>query len=227
MNNQDNNQVLLPHAPQNSKSFEADFAATMPEAQASELSGPNFSEAKDEVEKAKSSGWGNKIGNLFTENKSGWMAAGIVLVSIIGGLILANALDTGPAETLQAGLTAADNNSAMVAETTPATNASFATTEAGAITGEATFTAQNGEGVTHLARKAVAQFATATGTELSAEQKLYAEDYLKDIKGSFLLEAGDEVTFTAAEVEEAVNEALALEAWEIENLSQFTQNVQL
>ena len=226
MNNQDNNQVLLPHAPQNTKSFEADFAATSDASRATDLSGPTFNEAQENTETANSGGWSNKIKNLFTQNKSVWMAAAIVLVSIVGGLIMANALETGTTESLQAGLTAI-NEGAVTEEGTPiSASTGFITTETGT-TGEVVLTATSGEGVTHLARKAVAQFATATGTELSAEQKLYAEDYLKDLKGSFLLEAGDELTFTATEVEEAVNEALTLEAWEIQNLSQYTQNVQL
>ena len=61
-----------------------------------------------------------------------------------------------------------------------------------------------------------------TGYTLNAEQKVYAEDYLKDITGSFALSVGQEVSFDRTDVETAYTLSLELADWQIENLTQYT-----
>jgi hypothetical protein len=83
--------------------------------------------------------------------------------------------------------------------------------------------AQSGEGLTHLARRALRERGVE---ELSAEQKVFAEDYIqKNMNHSGWLQLGEEVEIPESLLEEAVEEAENLSESQIENLTQYTQSV--
>lgn len=90
-----------------------------------------------------------------------------------------------------------------------------------------TQTAKPGDGITHLARRALKEHLTASSKSLSPEQKIYAEDYVQNRVGEESLAIGQKLSFSTDLLSEAVEQAEQLEQWEIENLTQYTQNVSL
>lgn len=89
-----------------------------------------------------------------------------------------------------------------------------------------TKTAKKGEGVTHLARQAVKEYLESTGTKLSSEQKIYAEDYIKQQTGSKNLEIGQTIKFNKSLIKTSVEKAGSLSETQIKNLSKFVPLVQ-
>ncbi len=81
--------------------------------------------------------------------------------------------------------------------------------------------AAKSEGVTHLARKAVKEYLGNTGENLSAEQKIYVEDYLKRKIGSRLLEVGEKIEFDKDAIKQGIEKARGLNQKQIENLSKY------
>lgn len=191
--------------------------------------GPKFGkDALSKIEKAKFSGWGKKVLEFAQEKKYALMSVlGVVLFAVAGfyaaTALHGDALPLGLADLSEGVMTEnaavgqpnLDNAPASTGtENTATTNAS-----------ELTFAAQNGQGVTHLARQAVAQYAEGSGATLSAEQRIYAEDFLKDTVGAASLEVGQEVSFTQDNVAAAVSAAEGLTEAQLANLTQYTQNV--
>lgn len=92
--------------------------------------------------------------------------------------------------------------------------------------GAYTVEAKSGDGLTHLARRAV----KAHGTEdLSAEQKVYVEDYIKDEllsqRGTSQVKLGESVEISEDLIEEAIQESENLTESQLQNLSQYSQTV--
>lgn len=86
-----------------------------------------------------------------------------------------------------------------------------------------TATAQPGEGITHLARRALAEYLeknNLTG-ELSAEQKIYIEDYLQNRTGTEMLALGETRTFSNALIAEAVDASKQLDEKQLKNLEKY------
>jgi len=81
--------------------------------------------------------------------------------------------------------------------------------------------AQVGEGVTHLARRALHSFlADRSVTDLSAAHKIYAEDYVATHSSPVYLGIGEGRTFSTSLLDEAVTNARALTPAELANLNQ-------
>ncbi len=87
--------------------------------------------------------------------------------------------------------------------------------------------AQPGDGLTHLARRAVSSYLREKGQTLSAEQRIYAEDYIqKRIPGgSRWLEIGEEVEISWELVGEGIQRAEQLGQSEIANLQIYAAGV--
>ena len=84
--------------------------------------------------------------------------------------------------------------------------------------------AGQGEGITHLARKALKDYLNnnpGLAQGLKAEHKIYIEDYLKDIHGERFLKVGEEVEFSATVMASAIELAKQLSDNQLANLSQF------
>ncbi|MDP3057295.1 MAG: hypothetical protein Q8N37_02105 [bacterium] len=81
--------------------------------------------------------------------------------------------------------------------------------------------AAKSEGVTHLARRAVKEYLGSTQENLSAEQKIYAEDYLKKKIGSKVLAVGEKVEFSNDLIKQGIEKAKGLNQKQIENLSKY------
>ncbi len=88
-----------------------------------------------------------------------------------------------------------------------------------------TETAGHGDGVTHLARRAVQQYEEQNGLDLSAEQKLYAETVLKNQNYQPSLSVGETITFDGDILTDVVTEAQNLSPSQIEAWGAYTHLV--
>jgi len=84
--------------------------------------------------------------------------------------------------------------------------------------------AEKGEGVTHLARKALKSYLqdNQTSSNLTKEHKIYIEDYIKDKIGSKTLEVGEEIEISESLINEAINSSATLTTRQLETIRQFS-----
>ncbi|MFH1461211.1 MAG: hypothetical protein ABIF84_02215 [Patescibacteria group bacterium] len=82
--------------------------------------------------------------------------------------------------------------------------------------------AASGEGATHLARRALKNYLKDNPQELTNEQKIYVEDYLKDDVGSHPLEIDQEITFSQDLIKEAIDASLELTPEQLKNLEKYS-----
>ena len=95
-----------------------------------------------------------------------------------------------------------------------------------AISGEViTEVTGRGEGITHLARRALAARIAQRDIHLSREQLVYAEDYVQNAIGAHALGVGEKLSFTQELLDEASGAALSLSPEQIEKLSAYAQLV--
>ncbi len=88
-------------------------------------------------------------------------------------------------------------------------------------------TAEKGDGLTHLARRATTSYIEDENINLSHEERIYVEDYVQkrlapEKTGLRHLEIGEEVEIPTELIEEAIAQAELLTTQQIENLSQYT-----
>lgn len=88
-------------------------------------------------------------------------------------------------------------------------------------------TAQPGDGVTHLARRATTRWLSknSTGYEMTNEHRIYIEDYIQNKLGTNGLALGAEVRISMELMEEAVAAAGNLTNSQLNNLTKYTHNV--
>jgi len=190
-------------------------------------------ELAKKIEAAKDNGWGNQLGKFLALNRKRVAILAVTALFVFGGVQAynnRNNLDI-PGINLAAiseKFASNDNNTGganqivseldLILEDVEPTNGSgsFITKTAGA-----------GDGITHLARYAIQDYLKRSGESLSAEQKIYAEDYVQNRIGSEPLEIGEKLSFSNDLLDEAVSAAESLEDWQIENLSQYTANTSL
>ncbi len=79
-----------------------------------------------------------------------------------------------------------------------------------------------GEGITHLARRALKNYTENNPENLANEHKIYIEDYLKDQVGPRPLEAGEEIAFSEDLIKEAINASLELSPEQLKNLEKYS-----
>lgn len=87
--------------------------------------------------------------------------------------------------------------------------------------------AEEGEGITHLARKALSKYLSETTGEesLTSEQKIFVEDYIQKKTGDHWLSLGESVDISEDLIVEAISEAMELTPEQLENLEQFSATV--
>lgn len=87
--------------------------------------------------------------------------------------------------------------------------------------------AARGEGITHLARKALKRYLASEGAglTLTKEHKIYIEDYLKDRTGSYQLKLGQEVSFSVSLIKDAISNAQKLSQNQLNNLKKYSRLV--
>jgi len=197
--------------------------------------GADAADIKKRMEDAKSNGWGAQLVGIFTAHK-----ARIAIVLAVVAMFAIGAYTTqfnAPSDRTSASIAAVssqggqDTNDAAVFDIT-LDNAGTVILESaggnnrllvGAQDGSSiTKTASPGEGITHLARHALVDYLQDIGKSLSAEQKIYAEDYVQNMTGDEWLEIGQKLSFSQSLLADAVRTAEGLEDWQIENLKQYT-----
>jgi len=85
--------------------------------------------------------------------------------------------------------------------------------------------AQAGDGLTHLARRAVDRYLNDIGEEIGAERRVYAEDYIQKSLGGGPLSLGEEISISQELIIEAVALSFELNPTLIENLEQYSSLV--
>jgi energy-coupling factor transporter transmembrane protein EcfT len=91
-----------------------------------------------------------------------------------------------------------------------------------------TFAAEAGDGITHLARKAVAEYLTDTDQvkDFSRAEKVYLEDFLQNHVGTFGLKVGQTEVFATSEIEDAVTAVNGVDTNSLEaNLAKYVSKV--
>jgi len=83
-------------------------------------------------------------------------------------------------------------------------------------------TAVGGDGITHLARRALGHYLEENSQELTNEHKIYIEDYLKDTTDSRPLEVEEEVSFSEDLIQEAIDASSQLSPEQLEILEQYS-----
>lgn len=103
------------------------------------------------------------------------------------------------------------------------------TPEVKKVNGDFSAKAVKGNGATHLARETLKQYLAndpALKSKLSAEHRIYIEDYLqKHSKHDQTLHPGDEITFSDKLIKEAIDKALQLNQKQLNNLSKYVPSV--
>jgi len=87
--------------------------------------------------------------------------------------------------------------------------------------------AGSGEGITHLARRALRRYLEEhpQDFEITPEHKIYIEDYIRRQTGDHWLMLGETLTFSEELIVEAINRARQLTPEQLENLKQYSQLV--
>lgn len=93
--------------------------------------------------------------------------------------------------------------------------------------GKYTEKAEKGEGITHLARKALKRYLQEKnpGFKVTSEHKVYIEDYLAKKTGGRWLKLGETLEFSEDLIGEALAKAEKLSPEQLKNLEQFSQLV--
>ncbi len=88
-----------------------------------------------------------------------------------------------------------------------------------------TETAVFGDGITHLARRALEEYIqeTGDGADLSKEQKIYAEDYMQNRTGNEKINIGHQETFSESLMKEAISNANNLSEKSLENIAKYVK----
>lgn len=85
-----------------------------------------------------------------------------------------------------------------------------------------------GEGLTHLARRALSQYLQDKGEDLSPAKKIYAEDYIQlkiPLGGMRWLEVGQEIEINRTLIEEAIQKTSQLTSDQLINLEFYANQV--
>jgi len=84
-------------------------------------------------------------------------------------------------------------------------------------------TANAGEGLTHLARRAAGKYIQDNGIrDITPEHKIYIEDYIVKKMGNDSLLLGEVVVISEELITEAISNSLELESNQLENLKQYS-----
>ncbi len=87
-----------------------------------------------------------------------------------------------------------------------------------------TVTAVKGNGITHLARRALGKYLeeTGEGSDLTPEHKIYIEDYMQNRTANQKIRVGTELSFSENLINEAISSAKTLSEKSLKNLQKYT-----
>lgn len=86
-----------------------------------------------------------------------------------------------------------------------------------------TVAADRGDGITHLARKALGEYLkeTGQGSDLTPEHKIYIEDYMQNRTGNQKISVGQQLSFSESLITDAISSAKTLSPKSLENLQKY------
>ena len=86
-----------------------------------------------------------------------------------------------------------------------------------------TVSANSGEGITHLARRALETYIQETEnvSDLTKEQKIYTEDYIQNRTGNEKIDIGHQETFSESLIKDAISNANNLSEVSLQNLTKY------
>lgn len=171
------------------------------------------------------------------DSRSGWLkqnksmvVAVIIIVILIGGIYALSKKETKveiPQEE-QEEITQEEAVSSEEAETEEVAGEEKEVVSEGEVQDEKIVEyAEKGEGITHLARKALGRYTSEVdlSVNLSNEQKIYIEDYLQNRTGTKGLEIGESTSFSKDLIKEAISASQKLTPAELENLKKYSSIV--
>jgi len=82
-----------------------------------------------------------------------------------------------------------------------------------------------GEGITHVARRAITARMQESGITLSAQQRVYAEDFAQNAIGTHGLNEGERLSFPHDLLDSAIAASQALSDAQLQNLTQYSAQV--
>ncbi len=156
------------------------------------------------------------------------LALGIYFYSVSSEKITSNNFPTRSSQEAPANIETQNETNAKVSETKTTTENQIGTGGPEVAKVEIyTEKAGKGEGITHLARKALKKYLSSEGSSLnlSKEHKIYIEDYMKDKTGNFKLKVGQEISFSVNLIKEAILRAQKLTQSQLNNLKQYSKLV--
>lgn len=182
-------------------------------------------------------GWGKKFSGWWQKYFKSVILPAIIVILIAGGIYAYTSRQESlpQVEDLTASL---DQNQPQIEiqenkiedlerETTSETLSLGETDEGGLIISPQTQTIQQkaakGEGVTHLARRALKEYLENVRPELNLlpEQKIYCEDFIQNRTANRPLEIGEELSFEIELIEAAIEATQNLTESQIQNLSKY------
>ncbi len=174
------------------------------------VDGPQFEmENKD--------GWGKKVRGWLNKYGSSVILPIIALLILSGGIYLYAQQNSSPSS-----LTLDSETKPVIPEMTEMTQKNQETLTISENNGMLIEKANKGEGVTHLARRALQNYLVENPQELTKEQMIYIEDYLKDGVGSRPLEVDEEIAFDKDLIQEAIDASLSLSPEQLKNLEKYS-----
>lgn len=88
-----------------------------------------------------------------------------------------------------------------------------------------TITAIKGDGLTHVARKALKEYLVSGSENLNSEQKIYIEDYLRKHSTYKTVNPGEALAYSNDLVKTAIDKSKALTAAQLKNLEKYSKLV--
>lgn len=206
-------------------------------------SAQELDELEKEIELLKQGGWGQRVSQWFRENFVSLVLPIIAIVVLVAGILFYSGGLTGPQTAGPLSTTQQEQNQtgtggpetdqeAQQPESQTDQQAQQPATEGGGASGQVkdsyTLTAQAGDGITHLARRALAQYLKDLGDQapqLTPEHLIYAEDFVQNATGDFWLNLGQQLTFAKGLLQKAIDASLQLTPEQLNNLKQFSRLV--
>jgi len=179
-------------------------------------------------------GWRDKTKNWF-KNNSSIILAMVIIIVLAGGIYAYMQRGSSKPVFLEESFEESSENPELNQQIQPIEQLEVQETPEGiggpVIIADEIFTetAQKGDGVTHLARRVLADYLEKTGNdpELTKEHKIYIEDYLQNRTGDEMLETGQQKTFSKSLIEEAIQKSKNLTPEQLQQIAPFAQNVNL
>ena len=152
----------------------------------------------------------------------------IIVVAIAGGIYSYSKRTEAPVkeEISQESVAPTEDSSAKETVTTPSKTSTVAVPQSQETETSFVETAAKGNGSTHLARKALADYLEKNpDASLTIEHKIYIEDYLRKAVGKKGVKVGTSVEFSKDLIQKAISQSKNLNEKQLKNLQKYSVRV--